>query len=93
MPTVLSPTSSALSPSAPVVYTADEVAAILRCNRETVYRWVKKGRLKSCSRDENRTRAYRFTQQHLDDFLGGPGPTEAPQAAKPSRNPKKYPNG
>lgn len=67
------------------VYTAEEVAKILRCNRETVYRWVKTGRLKSCNRNE--ARAHRFTQAHIDEFLNGPQPAEAP-APKPARHPK-----
>jgi excisionase family DNA binding protein len=77
--------STALAPE-PLVYTADEVAKILRCNRETVYRWVKKGRLKSCDRDG--TRAHRFTLQHIEDFLNPASAVAEPLAPKPTRHPK-----
>lgn len=69
------------------VYTAQEVAEIMRCDVETVYRWARKGRI-SYSRAPG-VRAYRFTQKHLDDYLHGNGPaTESASAPKPSRNPK-----
>lgn len=67
------------------VYTAGEVAKILRCNRETVYRWIKEGRLKSC--DRHGTRPFRFTREHIDEFLSGPKPAAAP-APKPARHPR-----
>jgi excisionase family DNA binding protein len=69
------------------VFTADEVAQILRCNRETVYRWARKGQIKSARQPGQR--AYRFTQAHIDAFLSGETATEEkPKTAKPSRNPK-----
>ena len=68
------------------VYTADEVATMLRCCRESVYRWIKAGRLESCTR--NGTRAHLFTQEHIDAFLTGPAPAEPP-AKKPTRNPNR----
>lgn len=70
------------------VYTAEEVAKTLRCNRETVYRWVRNGRLKSLHRQANKE-PFRFTQEHIDEFLFGPKTTEAP-APKPVRNPNRH---
>lgn len=67
------------------IFTAEEVAQILRCNRESVYRWVKAGRLKSCDRNGL---VHRFTQEHIDEFLNGPKPEAAPKASKPSRSPR-----
>jgi len=68
------------------VYTAEEVAEILRCNRETVYRWARKGLIGDGPRPGRRV--YRFTQQHIDDFLGGKTEATTPTTSKPSRHPK-----
>ena len=76
-----------MATSTVTVLTADEVAKILRCNRETVYRWVKAGRLKSC--DRNGTRPFRFTQAHIEEVLNGPKVADAP-APKPTRNPNRH---
>ena len=69
------------------VYTTEEVANLLRCNKETVYRWVKTGRLKSC--DRRPKEPHRFTQAHIDEFLLGPKTAEQP-APKPARNPNRH---
>lgn len=69
------------------VYTAEQVAEMLRCNKETVYRWARKGLIGDGPLAGRRI--YRFTQKHIDDFLSGESKTAAaPTAPKPSRNPK-----
>jgi excisionase family DNA binding protein len=68
------------------VYTAEEVAAQFRCNVETVYRWARKGQIRSARKPGQR--AYRFTQEHIDEYLRGDVPAPAATAPKSSRHPK-----
>lgn len=68
------------------VYTAEEVAQMLRCNRESVYRWARKGLIGDGPLAGRRV--YRFTQKHIDDFLSGEHKGTATAPPKPSRNPK-----
>lgn len=77
-----------MTTSTVTVYTADEVAQMLRCNRETVYRWRAAGKLKSCERAEGQ-RAHLFLPEHVEEFLNGPKPASTPAAPKPARNPRK----
>lgn len=66
-------------------YTAQQVADILSCNKETVYRWARKGLIGDGPLAGRRI--YRFTQKHIDDFLSG-ATRETAHASKPSRSPK-----
>lgn len=66
-------------------YTSDDAAEYFGVNRETVYRWVRKGLLKSCERNG---RALRFLPEHFEEFLTGPKEAAEPVPVKPSRNPK-----
>jgi len=68
------------------VYTAEQVAEILRCNKVTVYRWARKGLIGDGPLAGQRI--YRFTQKHIDDFLSGATRTAAAEVEKPTRNPK-----
>lgn len=75
-----------MTTSTPTVYTAKEVAEILRCDVQTVCRWARKGQLRSCRKEGQR--AYRFTQEHLDEFLAGPKVDLGPKTPLPLRNPR-----
>lgn len=77
-----------MATSTVTVYTAKEAADILRCNKETVYRWARKNKIGFCPRHSDKS-AYRFLQKHIDDFLNGiePEPVE-PKAEKPKRHPR-----
>lgn len=69
-------------------FTAQEVADSLRCNKETVYRWARKGLIGDGPLAGRRM--YRFTQQHIDDFLSGAtrASASATKESKPKRDPK-----
>lgn len=67
-------------------YTAEEVAQKLQCSRESVYRWARKRLLGDGPLPGSRI--YRFTDQHIEDFLSGKSKASAPQAPKPTRNPR-----
>lgn len=70
-------------------FTAEEVAEVFRCNKETVYRWARKGLIGDGPLAGRRM--YRFTQKHIDDFLSGATRAKAgatTPAPKPKRNPK-----
>lgn len=77
-----------MATSTVTVYTAEQVAEILNCNRETVYRWARKGLIGDGPLAGRRI--YRFTQKHLDDFLSGASRTveHAPTAEKSKRHSK-----
>lgn len=76
-----------MTTSTVTVFTAKEVAEQLRCDVETVYRWARCGQIRHARKPGQR--AYRFTQEHIDEYLAGEVPT-APQKTepKPTRNPK-----
>lgn len=76
-----------MTTSTVTVFTAEEVAVMLRCNVETIHRWARRGTLKSCRQPGQR--AYRFTQEQIDEFLSGPKvETNKPKTPLPSRNPR-----
>lgn len=76
-----------MTTSTTTVFTAEEVAQTLRVHVLTVYRWARKGQIGYARQPGQR--AYKFTQKHIDDFLGGITTAEVkPKAAKPSRSPK-----
>ena len=50
------------------VYTVKQVAEILSVHRDTVYDWIKQGRLGFVRPTERTTRV---RQAHLDEFLAG----------------------
>jgi excisionase family DNA binding protein len=76
-----------MTPSTVTVFTAEEVAEKMRCNVETVYRWARKGQIRYARKPGQR--AYRFTQEHIDEYLRGEVPVvmTAP-TPKPSRHPR-----
>jgi excisionase family DNA binding protein len=74
-----------MATSTVTVYTAEQVAEILRCNKETVYRWARKGLIGDGPLAGRRI--YRFTDQHIEDFVSGKTKTAA-ASPKPSRHPK-----
>lgn len=76
---------AATAASTVTVYTAEEVAEILRCSKETVYRWARMGLIGDGPLAGRRI--YRFTQKHIDDFLSG-GTKAAASTSKISRHPK-----
>ena len=51
---------------AQVIYTAEEVADLLRLNKVTIYRYIREGRLRA-TRTGNRN--YRVTAADIDRFL------------------------
>lgn len=67
------------------VYTADEVAQKLQCSRESVYRWARKRLIGDGPLPGSRV--YRFTDQHIEDFVSGKTKTAA-AAPKSKRHPK-----
>lgn len=68
------------------VFTAEEVAEKLRVHVLTLYRWARKGQIGYARQPGQR--AYRFTQQHIDEYLSGTVTAHAHKAPKPSRNPR-----
>lgn len=80
-------TDTASATETPTVFTAREVALKFRCDVETVYRWARKGQIGYARKPGQKV--YRFTQQHIDDYLNGVEPVAAaPRAPKPTRSPK-----
>jgi excisionase family DNA binding protein len=59
------PTGASPAPEFGVVYTTDEVAALLKVTRETVQDWLKSGRL----RGFRAGRQWRVRQSALEDFV------------------------
>lgn len=78
-----------MATSTVTVYTAKEAADILRCNKETVYRWARANppKIGFCPRQPGQS-GYRFLQKHIDDFLNGIPPETVPQEPKPKRHPR-----
>jgi excisionase family DNA binding protein len=64
-------------PEGPVVYTMNEVAALLKVHRNTVENWVRSGRL-PVQRLGHRT--VRIRREDLEAFLGTAGETPASPA-------------
>ena len=56
----------------PLVLTADEVAALLRCDRKTVYSMAKRGKLPGCRRVG---RCIRFSRERILDWLADAEPS------------------
>lgn len=54
------------------IYTPEEVAEKLKASRRTVYRWIKKGELKSFKAGK----LVRITREDLEAFIGRPVPWE-----------------
>ena len=69
----------------PTLYKPDEVAAIIRRNKQTVMRYRREGKLRGTLVGGG----YLFSQEQIDEFLaGGTTATAAPEAPTPSRSPK-----
>jgi excisionase family DNA binding protein len=71
--------------STPTLYKPDEVAAIIRRNKQTVLRYRREGKLRGTLVGGG----YLFSQDQIDEFLAG-GATTATEAkpSKPSRHPR-----
>lgn len=74
-----------------VLMKPEDVAEILRCDRESVMRYIRKGLLGSCRPGG---KEYRITQAHLEAFLAdSETPVRSPRQPKPARNPnRRYAN-
>jgi len=76
-----------MTTSTVTVFTAKEVAEQLRCDVETVYRWARGGQIRHARKPGQR--AYRFTQEHIDEYLAGRVPPARQEVKpKPLRNPR-----
>ena len=50
------------------LYTIEEVAGRLRCNKKTIGRWLKSGRITAINLGGNRNGPYRFRPSDIERF-------------------------